>query len=62
MSDSEKAAFNARSEASMLLFLKSKSWPEKVRSIARMNSAAKVARESMRVARAKPSGTSPRGL
>jgi len=30
--DEEKAAFNARAEASMLLFLKSKSWPEKIRS------------------------------
>jgi hypothetical protein len=57
ISDIEKAEFNARAKASMLLYLKSRTWPEKVRSIARMNEAAKIAREAMRKARAAQSET-----
>ncbi|HWG20932.1 MAG TPA: hypothetical protein VG225_10405 [Terracidiphilus sp.] len=56
ISDAEKAEFNARAKASMLVYLKSKSWPEKIRSIERMNRAAKVAREAMRKARASQAG------
>jgi len=51
--DEEKTAFNARAKASMLIYLKSKSWPEKIRSIERMNAAALLAREAMRKARAR---------
>ena len=58
--DEEKAAFNARAKASMLLFLKSKSWPEKIRSIERMNAAAKTAREAMKRARAREISASPK--
>jgi hypothetical protein len=50
--DDEKAAFNAHSEAAMQSYLKSKSWPEKIRSIERMNRAARIAREAMRKVRA----------
>jgi hypothetical protein len=49
----DKLAFNARAKASMRLFLQSKSWPEKVRSIERMNEASKLARAAMEAARAK---------
>jgi hypothetical protein len=52
ISDAEKADFNARAKASMLVYLKSKSWPEKIRSIQRMNRASRIAREAMRTARA----------
>jgi hypothetical protein len=44
----EKTAFNARAKASMRLYLKSKSWPEKIASIERMNQASRLAREGMR--------------
>jgi hypothetical protein len=44
----EKTAFNARAKASMRLYLKSKSWPEKIASIERMNEAGRLAREAMR--------------
>jgi hypothetical protein len=49
--DEEKTAFNARAKASMLEYLKSRTWPEKIRSIERMNEAAKIARDAMKVAR-----------
>lgn len=49
--DNEKADFNARAKASMQEYLKSKTWPEKIRSIERMNKAARIAREAMRKAR-----------
>jgi hypothetical protein len=51
MTDSQaKAELNARSEASMREFLRSKSWVENVESIERMNAASKLAREAMRKA------------
>jgi hypothetical protein len=43
-----KTAFNARAKASMQVFLRSKSWVEKVESIERMNVAGKIARAAMR--------------
>jgi hypothetical protein len=46
--DEEKTAFNARAKASMRLYLKAKSWPEKIASIERMNEASRLAREGMR--------------
>lgn len=46
--DREKTAFNARSKASMRVYLKSRTWPEKIESIERMNEAARLAREGMR--------------
>jgi hypothetical protein len=46
--DGEKTAFNARSKASMRAYLKSRTWPEKIESIERMNEAARLAREGMR--------------
>jgi hypothetical protein len=55
--DSEKAAFNARAKASTLVYLKSKSWPEKIRSIERMNRASRIAREGMRKAPAAQSNS-----
>jgi hypothetical protein len=48
----EKLEFNRRAKASMLEYLKSRTWPEKVRSMERMNEATKIAREAMRKARA----------
>jgi hypothetical protein len=50
--DEEKAAFNARAKASMQQFLRSKTWPEKIRSIERMNRVGSAAREAMKRARA----------
>jgi hypothetical protein len=50
-SDQAKTAFNARAKASMRMYLKSKNWPEKIRSIERMNRAGKIAREAMKKAR-----------
>lgn len=47
----EKTAFNAQAKASMQEYLKSRTWPEKIRSIERMNEAAKIARAAMRRAR-----------
>jgi hypothetical protein len=35
----------------MRMYLKSKNWPEKIRSIERMNRAGKIAREAMKKAR-----------
>jgi hypothetical protein len=52
ISDQDKAEFNARAKASMAEYLKSRTWPEKIRSIERMNRAARIAREAMRKARA----------
>lgn len=49
--DEEKTAFNARAKASMQEYLKSRTWPEKIRSIERMNKAARIAREAMKKAR-----------
>lgn len=46
--DEAKTAFNARAKASMQVYLKSRTWPEKIRSIERMNEAGKMAREAMR--------------
>jgi hypothetical protein len=46
--DGEKTALNARSKASMRAYLKSRTWPEKIESIERMNEAARLAREGMR--------------
>jgi len=57
--DEEKIAFNARAKASMLQFLKSKSWPEKIASIERMNAAAQKAREAMKRARRKETASMP---
>ena len=55
-SDEEKTAFNLRAKASMREFLRSKTWEEKVESIARMNRMSKIAqagmRESLRAERA----------
>jgi hypothetical protein len=47
----EKTAFNARAKASMQEYLKSRTWPEKIRSIERMNETAKIAGAAMRSAR-----------
>jgi hypothetical protein len=58
ITDREKAEYNARSEASMREYLKSLSWPEKVRSIERMNAAQKIARDAMRKARAREAAES----
>lgn len=56
--DTEKTAYNARVKASMRQYLRSKTWPEKIESIERMNEAAKLAREAMRRTReARAEGT-----
>jgi hypothetical protein len=52
IADLEKTEFNARAKAAMFVYLRSRSWPEKIRSIERMNAAARIARASMRKARA----------
>ena len=49
--DEAKTAFNARAKAAMRAYLKSRTWPEKIASIERMNEAARLAREGMRKAR-----------
>ena len=54
--DEEKSLFNARAKVSMLQFLRSKSWPEKIRPIERMNEAARAARKAMRRARERQAG------
>jgi hypothetical protein len=46
--DEAKTALNARAKASMRAYLKSRTWPEKIESIERMNEAARLAREGMR--------------
>jgi hypothetical protein len=48
--DEAKTAFNARAKASMQEYLRSMSWPEKIRSIERMNEAGRIAREAMKKA------------
>ncbi len=48
--DVEKTALNARAKASMRAYLKSRTWPEKIESIERMNEATRLAREGMRKA------------
>ena len=45
--DEEKTAFNARAKASMRQYLRSKTWVEKVESIARMSAASKIGQRSM---------------
>jgi hypothetical protein len=50
-SEREKTAMNARAKAAMQQYLKSRTWPEKIRSIERMNEAGRIARESMKKAR-----------
>jgi hypothetical protein len=60
MFDEEKVAYNARAKASMLIFLKSRTWPEKVRSIERMNAAARAARAAMKKARETGLDSAPR--
>jgi hypothetical protein len=57
----EKTAFNARAKASMQEYLKSRTWPEKIRSIERMNEAAKIARAAMRKAREQEAAQAGRG-
>lgn len=46
--DAAKTAFNTRAKASMREYLKSRTWPEKIASIERMNEAGRLAREGMR--------------
>ena len=58
--DKEKLAFNARAKGSTLQFLKSRTWPEKIRSIERMNAAARIAREAMKEARFKETAAAGR--
>ena len=48
--DKEKTAFNAQAKDSMDVYLKSKSWVEKVESIERMKVADKIAKSAMRKA------------
>ena len=48
--DEAKTAFNARAKAEMDLYLRSKTWVEKIESIERMRERSKIARESMRKA------------
>ncbi len=59
-SDQEKAAFNARAKASMQMYLKSRTWPEKIRSIERMNQAGRIARAAMGKARSQSGSTGAR--
>jgi hypothetical protein len=58
--DEAKTSFNARAEASMRVYLKSRTWPAKIASIERMNEAARLAREGMRRTR-KVRTEGPRG-
>jgi len=57
--DAAKTAFNARAKASMRLFLKSKTWPEKIASIERMNLASRLAREGVRRTRERNGAQTP---
>lgn len=50
-SDEAKSAINARAKASMREYLKARTWPEKIRSIERMNEAGRAARKAMARAR-----------
>ena len=56
--DEAKTAINARAKAAMQVFLRSKTWPEKIRSIERMNEAGRVARAAMSKARSSHGGNS----
>jgi hypothetical protein len=56
--DREKTEFNARVKASMREHLASRTWPEKIRSIERMNRATRTAREAMKRALAKEAAES----
>ena len=58
--DREKTALNARAKASMRAYLKSRTWPEKIESIERMNEAARLAREGMRRTRRAGTGKTRR--
>jgi hypothetical protein len=49
--DPDKTALNARAKAAMRVYLKSRTWPEKIASVERMNEAARLAREGMRKTR-----------
>ena len=53
--DEEKMAFNVRAKASMEVYLRSKTWVQKVESIERMNAASKLARKAMQDAMSKQS-------
>jgi hypothetical protein len=55
--DEQKLAYNARAKASILAYLKSRSWPEKIASIERMNEAGRIARTAMQTARARSSSS-----
>jgi hypothetical protein len=46
--DKAKTTLNSRAKASMRVYLKSRTWPEKIASIERMNKAGKLARDGMR--------------
>jgi len=59
MTDNEKTAFLRRSEESMRTYLRSKSWPEKIRSIERMRVADKIAKKAMREALERESAGQP---
>jgi hypothetical protein len=49
--DKVKIALKSSAKASMRAYLKSRTWPEKIASIERMNEAGKLAREGMRKTR-----------
>jgi len=52
-----KTEYIVRAKALLRADLRAKSWPEKVRAIERMNEVSKIARASMKAARAKASGS-----
>ena len=56
--DEVKAAINRRSEAATRALLRTKSWPEKVRSIERMNRAKRSAQQAMKDALAREASAS----
>ncbi|MGA7341225.1 MAG: hypothetical protein WBE72_10635 [Terracidiphilus sp.] len=60
--DEQKTASNARAKAAMRQYLKSRTWPQKIESIERMNEAARLAREGMRRKRAGKAAASDRVL
>lgn len=55
--DEVKTALNSRAKASMRDYLKSRTWPEKIASIERMNEADRLAREGMRKTRQRKDST-----
>lgn len=59
--EDQKAALNARAKVAMQVYLKSRAWPEKIRSIERMNEAGRIAREAMRKALQRISARPGRG-